>query len=973
LQYLGRIDDQVKIRGFRIELGEIQQVLAQHRAIQDVVVVPHEFGPGDTRLVAYLTPHPRRAAPVRELMRLEQEHASQGLGRHELPNGMTVVHLNRNETDFLFGEVFEQESYLRHGITIEDNACVFDVGANIGLFTLFASQQARDVRVFAFEPIPPVFERLRANVQVHGVQAELLQAGAAGERGSAVFHYYPQVSILSGRFADAAHEREVVTRFVGNQTAPSGAPSDSSAALLDELIAERLKTVAVDCRLVRISDVMQQHQVEQIDVLKVDVEKSEWEVLCGIEPADWPKIRQVIVEVHDQDGRLPRIVDLLRAQGFSVTVEQDALLTGTDLHSVYGLRRTAGGQTPRGSSTPEAVWSSVNRIVAETRAIARRQLPEHMVPAAFVMLPSLPLTGNGKLDRRALPDVEPQRQDVDDTYAAPQSPAEQTLSAIWARVLKMPGIGVNDNFFELGGDSILSIQVIAAAHAQGLRLTPRQMFQHPTIAELAALAGTVPVAATAAASAPTGDVPLTPIQQWFFAQQLVSPEHFNQAVLLRSHVPFNQAAMAAAVRDVIDRHDALRLRFETSNREVRQTLPSAGGDDAAVVKTIDLSTVSDADTPQAIERAATESQQSLDLASGRLLRFSIFDGGAGRASHLLIVIHHLVVDGVSWRILLEDLYGVYSARVAGVAPPTRSKTTSFKDWSELLSRYAGSPELAGEATFWRERLPVRAVALPRDGAGENTVTATDRVVVALSPEETRQLLQDVPKAYGTQINDVLLTALSQSVVEWAGAAPVIIHLEGHGREPLFGDEVDLSRTVGWFTMFVPVVLDVDGGVNPGDGLKRMKEQLRQLPNRGIGYGILRYLSTDAGLRCEMASLPQAELSFNYQGQFDESGDAAWVRASNLSAGPNRAGGARRAHLIEIDGSVTDDALRLVWTFASGIHRRATIEKVAAQFTHSLRALIAHCVGGDAGGFTPSDFPSARLSQRQLDKLLSRLR
>jgi amino acid adenylation domain-containing protein/non-ribosomal peptide synthase protein (TIGR01720 family)/FkbM family methyltransferase len=973
LQYLGRIDDQVKIRGFRIELGEIQQVLAQHPAVQDAVVVPREFAPGDTRLVAYITPHPHRAAPVRELMRRAPDHAARGLERHELPNGMTVVHLNRNETEFLFGEVYEQESYLRHGITIGDNACVFDVGANIGLFTLFASQQARDVRVFAFEPIPPVFERLEANVAVHGVRAELQQAGAAAENGQAVFQYYPHVSIFSGRFADAAHEREVVARFVGNQAAAGGADPASGTALLDELIDARLETVAVECPLVRISDVVRQHRIDRIDLLKVDVEKSEWEVLSGVDAGDWPMIRQVIVEVHDEDGRLSRIVELLGAHGFGVTVEQDALLSGTDLYSVYARRPDAASQTPA-PAAPEPVWSSANRIVAETRAAAKRQLPEYMVPAAFTMIESLPLTANGKLDRRALPDVEPQRVDTDGAFAAPRTAVEQTLAGIWSRVLRVPRVGIADNFFELGGDSILSIQVVAAARAEGLRLTPRQMFQHPTIRDLAALEDAAPVAVPVAEGAEAGEVPLTPIQQWFFAQDLVSPSHFNQAVLLQSLEPIDQTALAAAVGEILGRHDALRFRFDRSNRPVRQMLLPAEEIEPSMPESVDLSSAPEDDIPQLIERAATRSQQSLDLESGRLLRCTVFDGGSsGRRSYLLIVIHHLVVDGVSWRILLEDLYEAYAGHLAGTAARTHPGTTSFRQWSARLSQYAHSPELASQAAFWRERLPATAVGLPRDGAGENTVEASDRVIVSLSSDETRQLIQDVPKAYGTQIDDVLLAALSQSVVEWAGQSPVLAHLEGHGREPLFGDEIDLSRTVGWFTTLVPVVLDVGPGADPGEALKHMKEQLRQLPHRGIGYGILRYLSPAATVREYFSALPQPEISFNYQGRFAAAEGAAWMGAPSLSSGLSRAGSGRRAHLVEIDGSVTDDRLRLAWTFATTIHRRRTVEGVAARFVECLRALIAHAVGGDAGGFTPSDFPSARVSQRDLDKLLSRLR
>ena len=594
-----------------------------------------------------------------------------------------------------------------------------------------------------------------------------------------------------------------------------------------------------------------------------------------------------------------------------------------------------------------------------------------MVPAAFVMLESLPLTANGKLDRRALPDAIAPQPDGATGAREPQSPAERILSAIWSAVLKVPRIGLEDNFFELGGDSILSIQVIAAARAEGLRLTPRQMFEHPTIADLARLA--VPAVAPVLDSPSVGDVPLGPIQRWFFDQRLDAPGHFNQSVLLQSAAPLDQASLARAVDALVAEHDALRLRFEGLGGDVRQVLAPTGAG-SAVVDCVDLSSVAPADARDAIEREALIRQASLDLERGPLMRATIFDGGPQRPAYLLIVIHHLVVDGVSWRILLRDLYEQYRSQREGTPAPARVRTLSFKRWCERRVEYAGGPGSDEEARLWEARLPDRSVSLPVDfEEGDNTVAAADCVVVALSAAETAQLLQEVPRAYGTQINDVLLAALSQCILGWTGAAPVVVHVEGHGRESLFDDDADLSRTVGWFTTLVPVALDIDAATPAGEALKRMKEQRRSLPHHGIGFGVLRHLSADAAIRQRLSALPQAELSFNYQGQFDADPDAPWVPAPELSAGPNRAGEGRRAHLLEVDASVTAGCLRVAWTFSTTLHRRATIERVAESFRAALQALVTHCVGAGIRSFTPSDFPAARLSQDQLDTLLSRLR
>ena len=964
VQYLGRMDDQVKIRGFRIELGEIQQVLAGHPAVRDAVVIPREFGPGDTRLVAYLTPDPQHAAPLREVMRLEADGALPSSKRHELPNGMTVAHLNRNETEFLFGEVFEDHSYLRHGVGIPDGACVFDVGANIGMFTLFAARQACNVRVFAFEPIPQVFELLQLNARVHGVDARLLNAGAAEQDGQATFQFYPNVSIFSGRFADAAHERETVTRFVQNQQGPA-ALAGTSAALLDELLTERLEMQAVDCSLATLSTVIRQHGVTQIDLLKIDVEKSELQVLRGLREDDWPKVRQAIIEVHDEDGRLAEIVGLLERRGFATVVEQETQLAGTDLHTVYATR---AGERSTPVTPPAPQWSSASRLVADVKAAARQRLPEYMVPQAIVLLDQLPLTSNGKLDRRALPAPDVQRTDSPSPEAAPHTDAERTLVDIWTRVLKTARVGIHDNFFELGGDSILSIQVIAAANSAGLRLTPRHMFQHPTIAELASVAGTVALSPTAE-DRPDGEVPLTPIQHWFFEQRFADAHHFNQAVLLRSARRIDARALDIAMQHVIEHHDALRLRFDGGELPVQRYVPVDG---RPIVDDVDITSLPQADVPAMVERVANERQASLHLTDGPLVRVTLFNRREGGDSYLLIVIHHLVVDGVSWRIILEDLALAYQHAQAGERSEFPPKTASYKRWSEHLRDYAESDAAREQTRFWAAALPAAAAPLPVDTpGGANSLASSGRAITTLSVEESRALIHDVPKALGTQIDDLLLTALSRVLTEWTGGDTALVHVERHGREQLAGDDVDLSRTVGWFTAFVPLALKATPQMPLDVAIKEIKEMLRRLPDRGAGFGIVKYLSRDPEVRRLVESLPHPQVSFNYQGQFGGA-DGEWALASGLSTGANRSGAGHRAHLLEIDSMVVGGQLRAVWTYGRELHRPVTIERLAVRFGDALRALIEHARGSAAPAFTPSDFPAARVSQDELDKLIAKI-
>ena len=286
--------------------------------------------------------------------------------------------------------------------------------------------------------------------------------------------------------------------------------------------------------------------------------------------------------------------------------------------------------------------------------------------------------------------------------------------------------------------------------------------------------------------------------------------------------------------------------------------------------------------------------------------------------------------------------------------------------------YAASDALAGERAFWLSAIPECVPALPLDlDGGRNRVGAAQTVEVTLTPEQTRTLLQDVPKAYGTQINDVLLTAVARALATWLDVPKVLLNLEGHGREPV-RDDVDVSRTVGWFTSMTPLALAINRGEGPGESLKHVKEQLRRIPNRGLGYGVLKYLSPDAATRAQIAAQPSPQVSFNYQGQFDSFSGGGW-RPAPISSGENRSVDGERAHLIEIDGQTSGGVLRLVWTYSAESHRRATIESLAHGFHDALLEIISHCVSPNAGGFTPSDFPEARISQKQLDKLITRIR
>ena len=606
---------------------------------------------------------------------------------------------------------------------------------------------------------------------------------------------------------------------------------------------------------------------------------------------------------------------------------------------------------------------------ADLQSYLKTKLPDYMVPAVYSFMDELPLTAHGKVDYRALPAVEV--RDSLAVYIAPRTPTEQLLANIWQEVLGVERLGIYDNFFELGGDSILSIQIISRVNRAGLGLTVKQLFEWQTIAELAQVA---PERRTIYAEQGiiTGCAPLIPIQRWFFDGRSPHPHHCNQSVLLLTATQLDARVTEESIHHLLLHHDALRSRFDL-NRDDPQMEFNGGGFQIPFA-VCDLSHLELADACAALTADAERQQRSLHLAEGPLLRSVLYRMGHDEPDRLLLVIHHLVVDGFSWRILLEDFATVYGQLSRRQSVRLPEKTTSFRHWAERLQGYATAEEATAEVDYWREVMSVPVMPLPRDHERDltsNTRESADEVVVQLSKPMTQALLTSVPAAYHTQINDVLLTALMRCISNWTGEDTMRIVLEGHGREELF-DDVDLSRTVGVFTSFFPVVLSRPNGDGRGDTLKRVKEQLRATPQRGIGFGLLKYLNPVVGEENPFKHEPTAEISFNYLGRFDgESRNAVFRGLATESAGETQSSAGMRRYTLEINGILNESQLELSWNFSTNLHDRKTIAAVAADFIRELELLIEHCSDARNGGYTASDFPLALPDDESLETLFRR--
>ncbi|RCV48951.1 non-ribosomal peptide synthetase [Marinitenerispora sediminis] len=629
------------------------------------------------------------------------------------------------------------------------------------------------------------------------------------------------------------------------------------------------------------------------------------------------KIRGVRIEPGEVEAAVAALPGVRRA---AVTVREDR----------PGARRLVAYVQPE-----EPGGADRTALADAVRAGVGAVLPAAMVPSAVVVLDRIPLTANGKADTAALPAPA---TDGPAGHRPPRTEPERLLAEIWAELLGVERVGIEDNFFELGGDSILSIQLVSRARRAGLDLTSRDVFVRQTVAGLAAGLGTPADAAPSAAGAAPAEGPVraTPIQHWFYAHHPIAPEHFDMSLLVELAGGVDARRLDAALRHLVGHHDMLRLRAERLGGRWRQRI-AAADPDAAVLRTVDLAGAGPAGVAAAVAAEAARSRPPRRLAEGPLFDAALFDqGNAGRAQ-LLLRAHHLVVDGVSWRVLLEDLAAAYQALAAGRPVRLDARTTSFPHWADRLAAFTADGGFDDELPHWAAVAEGAATEVPADHpGGANTVAAADVVTVALDEEHTRLLVRRAPGAFRARIDDLLLAALGRALAEWTRSPRVLVELEGHGREELF-DDVDLSRTVGWFTSLYPVALDTGGPAARGwkQAVAAVRRLLRDVPNRGIGYGALRHLGGERRAAA-LSGVPAAPVSFNYLGRFGGEADGGGLYHRFLpSPGGDHAPAQPRANTIDVTGSLVGERMEFSWTYSRGLHRRATIEEVAAVFARGL--------------------------------------
>ncbi|MEQ8168837.1 MAG: amino acid adenylation domain-containing protein, partial [Candidatus Eremiobacterota bacterium] len=593
-------------------------------------------------------------------------------------------------------------------------------------------------------------------------------------------------------------------------------------------------------------------------------------------------------------------------------------------------------------------------------------LPDYMIPSCFLKIDEIPVTSHGKIDRKALP--VPSQSDLasHETYVAPRNEREEILAVIWKEVLNCDRVGIYDNFFSLGGDSIMSIQIAARANNEGIHITASTILRNPTIASLSSEIKEKS-AVTGEQDILSGDVPLIPVQEWFFEREFTELNYFNQSFLFTLKQDVAAEVIEKTLNILQTHHDGLRLRFKfTDGEEEQDTCPGTQGKwlqwyespekSHIPVETAELSAISA--QSEFITEKCTSIQSSLDITEGPTVRAVMFKGHSDGRDRLFIAVHHLCIDMVSWRIIIEDFHSIYRSISCSETPSLPPKTSSYREWSFALRKYNAE----AHRDYWFNVL--RDIPTLPVEYKESKFSDIREYKVRLPVQETDLLINEISSVYNTQINDILLSALLLAFNRALNVPEVIINLEGHGREEIT-EEVDLSRTAGWFTSIFPVRLK-SSSREPGTIIKSVKEILRSVPDKGLSYGVLRYLSED---KEDLKKLECRRVGFNYLGQIDSSIlDGELLCGTEESVGPSVSPENGIINLLDMNGFVSKGILSMMFTYSSNIWKEETVKHIGDSFIESLKEIIEHCVKTEGKHFTPSDFPLAAVTQSFLDTI-----
>ncbi|MES2731062.1 MAG: amino acid adenylation domain-containing protein [Bacteroidota bacterium] len=811
VEYVGRRDEQVKVRGYRIEAGEIAHVVKQHPAVQDVSIQVVKDETGDASLVGVLIPTLETAYTVKQLAALKEQNAD--LSTLMLPNRMVVAQNNRSETEFLFKEIFEDHTYNKHGVEVKSGDVIFDVGANIGMFSLYLGLHYPGTKMYSFEPVKPTFETLSANAALYPVNIHPIHCGLSNEDQTVRFAHYPYNTVMSGRYAsDKSIDKDILVGYFNKQQEDE--KEKVTTAQISEMLEERMQVEYYDCRLRRLSDVIREEGVERIDLLKVDVEKSELDVLLGIDEADWAKIRQVSMEIHDIDGTLQKIVDLMERHGFSYYVEQEDMLEETHLYNIYATKNGIAAKNVH-TLPPDLAfdipgrWTTAEGLTQSLKAHCELSLPSYMVPTDFYVVNHFPLTEHGKVDVKKLLSLSSLHAQKTEGFVAATDEIEQTLVEIWEEVLGKEGIGVRTNFFEIGGHSLKAIQVVShIAKRLNTKLELGSIFATPTIAELAEeIRGSANEAYQSIPTleeAPYYDLSFAQRRLWVTCQFEKENIAYNMPGAIRLKGVLNVEAFERAFAAVIDRHESLRTTFCQVEGEPKQKIHSREAL-GIKLKYEDLKGLANQD---ALVKAQVEAEASahFDLEEGPLVRAKLLELEAD-SYVLLFMMHHIISDGRSLEVLINDFLTAYAAFSQAMENPLPPLRIQYKDFAAWHNQQVTGDKLKKHRQYWKEQLggELPVLALPTDFPRPAIKTNNGNMVAFGMDKIVSAGLFNLAQESSSSLFIVIQATFKALLFHYTKQDDIIIGSPITGREHL-----DLNDQIGYFLNTLALRTRFDG-------------------------------------------------------------------------------------------------------------------------------------------------------------------
>ena len=813
IEFLGRIDNQLKVGGIRIEPGEIEHTLQQHPAIEEAYLSVTNGEEGKS-LTATLKLDKSLTSPIFQIINHLNSDADLLSSLYKFPNGMMAFHVNKTETDFIYNEVFADQCYLRHGIKIQPGDVIFDVGANIGMFSMFSALHFEGVKVFAFEPIPDVYKVLKANSALYSENIKAYNVGVSNEENTATFTYYPNNTALSGRYGDEADDKRILRTTLINQLQENGDSVEETR--INDVIDARIKGEEVTCQLRRISDIIRENNVDRIDYLKVDVERSELNVLEGIEEEHWPLIKQIVIEVHDEDGRLETIQSLLEKHGFAVFTKEEDLLKDTGLYNLYATKDTESLNQGEHFQVPvvfnqQGMWTSKKELLQNIRTFCAEHMPQYMIPSTLEIAETIPLTSNGKVDRSKLKDFGQLDYEPEHNIIAPRNETEEILVSIWEKMMGRKPIGIQDDFFELGGHSLTALRITHHIYEElGANVSLNSIFMYRTIEELAPEIEHSKEKTIELVRAPEGqpyyEVSHAQKRLWVIHQfkESEAAYHMPAAYSLRD---INKHALASAFGTLIERHESLRTTFDTIDGEPKQVIHPSD-DFNFQLEEVDLRSSNDVES-----QLATITQQVVntpfDLEKGPLLRAKLVQAGENEY-RFLFVMHHIISDGWSILVMSRELFALYFAYSQGNPNPLAPLNIQYKDYAFTQNLSLSNEALSGDKAYWMKQFEgdIPVLNLPTDRTRPAVKTFNGSFVSTTLSTDVSGKLQMIGQQHGTSLFVTLLALVNTLLHRYTGQKDIIIGTTVAGRE-----HSGLEGQIGFYINMIAIRTKLSGDDN----------------------------------------------------------------------------------------------------------------------------------------------------------------